>query len=159
MGSVTPAGGPWLGVMVSGTALGTVCRFCSNRGRLQCLCADLATQAWCQITERDRSSELLFLSLYVVVFVLPLQGMSPSSSNIPEICRSASSMREVTRPCCHPGTGRVPQLPVSCGESVSPSGLWSSGRGAATMEPVPAQLAARDEGPSWSHKCLWQERP
>lgn len=30
---------------------------------VQCLCAYLATQARCQVTERGRSSELLFLSL------------------------------------------------------------------------------------------------
>lgn len=47
----------------SGDSSGTACRLLFSRDRVQCLCAYPATQAWCQVTERDGSSELLFLSL------------------------------------------------------------------------------------------------
>lgn len=79
-------------------------------------------------SNRERQEfRILSVSLYVF-FVLSLQGMTPSSSNVPESCRSGSCMREVTSACCHPGTGRVPQLPVCCGEGVSAPGPRSSWR-------------------------------
>lgn len=111
----------------SGDSLGTACRLYSSRDRLQCLCADLATQAWCQVTERARSSELLFLSLCVVFLVPSLQRMSPSSSNVPESCRSGSSMREVTRPCCH--LAECPSSPCAVERACHPPGHGAVGRG------------------------------
>lgn len=48
--------------------------------------------------------------LFCFVLILPLQGMPPSSNDAPESCGLGSSMRGVTRPRCHPGTGLMSQL-------------------------------------------------
>lgn len=84
-------------------------------------------------------------------------GMSPSRSDTPESCGSGSRMRRVTRPCCHPDSGVMPQLQVmGDGESMAPSG---TGGGTGTAEPVPAQLSARAGGCGRSNPRPWEDKP